>query len=160
MMKPFFSLALFCLVAVGLPAQVRSTLAADAVAGPVKAGEKLSARLTVAIEPGWHIASITQADGGPVRTEIALADKQPFKLAGPIQGPKPRVEHSEAFGSDVETHEGTVVFTLPLVATEDLSPDVLKARPLAVEITYQACTEETCLLTKTERISCEIETRS
>ena len=76
MMKPFFSLALFCLVAVGLPAQVRSTLAADAVAGPVKAGEKLSARLTVAIEPGWHIASITQADGGPVRTEIALADKK------------------------------------------------------------------------------------
>ncbi len=151
-MKICLSLFLFCLATLGLQAQVRCTL----VAGPVAADGKLSARLTVAIEPGWHIASLTQPDGGPVRTEIALADQQPFKLADPIKGPKPRVEHSEAFGIEVETYEGTVVFTLPLLATEEVSEDIAKARPLTVEITYQACTDETCLLPKTERISCDI----
>jgi len=151
-MKTCLSLVMFCLATLGLQAQVRCTL----VAGPVGADGKLSAKLTVAIEPGWHIASLTQADGGPVRTEIGLAEGQPFKLAGPIQGPKPRVEPSEAFGIDVETYEGTVVFTLPLLATEEVSEDIAKARPLTVEITYQACTDETCLLPKTERIAAQV----
>jgi len=143
---------LFCLATLGLQAQVRCTLAA----GPAGADGKLSAKLTVAIEPGWHIASLTQPDGGPVRTEIALAEGQSFKLAGPIQGPKPRVEHSEAFGIDVETYEGTVVFTLPLAVTEAGKREDAKARRLTVEITYQACTDETCLLPKTERIAAQV----
>jgi suppressor for copper-sensitivity B len=151
-MKYSLSMFLFCLASLGLQAQVRCTL----VAGPVGADWKLSAKLTVAIEPGWHIASLTQPDGGPVRTEIALAEGQPFKLAGPIQGPKPRVEPSEAFGIDVETYEGTLVFTLPLVVTEEVSEDKTRARPLTVEITYQACTDETCLLPKTERIPAQV----
>lgn len=91
-MKLILSVLLLGLTTLGLQAQVRCSLAAEAVG----ADGKVSARLTVAIEPGWHIASLTQPDGGPVRTEIALADQQPFKLAGPIQGPKPHVEPSAA----------------------------------------------------------------
>ncbi|MBX3748744.1 MAG: hypothetical protein KF897_01495 [Opitutaceae bacterium] len=56
----------------------------------------------------------------------------------------------------METYEGTVIFTLPLLATEEASEDKARARPLTVEITYQACTDETCLLPKTERVSTEM----
>jgi thiol:disulfide interchange protein DsbD len=147
--------ALLGLAAVA-PAQVTCSLT-SAAALPLKSGDKFAAKFTAAISPGWHISSLTQPDGGPVRTEITLAEKQPFKFAGPIIGPKPHVEHSDAFDSNVETYTGTVVFTIPLVATEDVPFDKLRARPLVVEITYQACNEETCLLPRTEKVSCIID---
>lgn len=152
------SFALFSLLVLGLHAQVRCSLATEAALSlPLKSGDKLMGKFMVGIDPGWHISSLTQPDGGPVRTEITLAEKQPFKFAGPIIGPKPHVEHSDAFDSNVETYTGTVVFTIPLVATEDVPFDKLRARPLVVEITYQACNEETCLLPRTEKVSCIID---
>ena len=45
--------------------------------------------------------------------EITVPTGQNIRLAGPITGPKPHVEHSTAFDINVESHEGTVVFTLP-----------------------------------------------
>ena len=150
-MKTCLSLLLFCLAAVGVQAQVRCALAA----GPVGADGKLSAKLTVEIDPGWHISSLTQPDGGPTRTEIGLAKDQPFKLAGPITGPKPHVEPSAAFGVDVETHEGLVEFVLPLVATQA----VPAGTKLTVEITYQACTDENCMLPETRQATATLGTK-
>ncbi|MDP1578803.1 MAG: protein-disulfide reductase DsbD N-terminal domain-containing protein [Candidatus Didemnitutus sp.] len=153
-MKRAVSFALFSLLVITLHAQVRCSLEVEATTIPLSTGGKLLATLTVNIDPGWHIASITQPDGGPVRTEIALAEKQPFKLAGPITGPKPRVEHSEVFDINVETHEGRVTFTIPLEATVEIAPGTI----LAFEVTFQACTDENCLLPTTDRVTAVIGT--
>lgn len=133
-------------------AQVRVFIGLDTLAKRLATGDKLVAQLELQIDPGWHIASLTQPDGGPLRTEITLPAGQPFKLAGPITGPKPHVERSAAFGVNVETHEGAVTFTLPLEVTAAISA----ATKLTVEIAYQACNAETCNLPQTDKVSVEI----
>ena len=125
-------------------AQVQCTLALDA-AKPLKAGDHVTAKLNVEIDPGWHISSLTTPDNGPLRSEIALPKGSPCKLAGKIEAPKPRREHSKAFDVDVETYEGAVEFTVPLEATQDLAV----GSKIVVEFTYQACNDETCNLPKT-----------
>lgn len=153
LIRPLFTLvAVSFAITTAAHAQVQATLATEPTQTPLSAGAKFAAQLTVAIDPGWHIASLTQPDGGPMRSEISLAPKQFFKLAGPITGPKPRFEHSDAFGINVETHEGTVVFTLPLEATNDVPPGTI----LAVDFTYQACSDENCALPATDRLTAVI----
>ena len=133
-------------------AQVDSTLAATSPTVSVIAGTKLTAELTVRIEPGWHISSLTTPDGGPVKTKINLGKGQPFKMTGKIDAPEPMRHHSDAFGVDVETYEGEVVFTLPLEATGPVAAD----QALAVEITYQVCSDEKCQLPHTEKLTAPI----
>lgn len=101
------------------------------------------------MEPGWHISSLTQPEGGPVPTAIGIPPQQPFRLAGPIKAPEPHKEQSAAFGLEVQLHEGKVEFLLPLEATAAIPPE----SKLAVEVTYQACTDETCLLTRTDTVT-------
>lgn len=136
-------------VAATIHAQVKASLDVSVSRQFLEPGDKVIAQLSVDIAPKWHIASITQPDGGPVRTAITLAAGQPFKLAGPITGPKPRIEHSEAFGINVETHEGTITFMLPLEATAK-TPVGAK---VVVEFSYQACTEQNCRLPTTDKVS-------
>lgn len=145
----FLSL-LFTLAAVATAyGQVSAILTTDIRTIPLAQGGQFTATLTVTIDPGWHIASISQPDGGPVRTEVTLAPKQPFRLAGPVDGPQPHVKQNDAFDMDVETYEGTAVFTLPL----DAIADIPAGTRLTVEITYQACTDENCLLPQTDKVS-------
>ena len=133
-------------------AQVNCLLDLNSVTLPADADAKVHAKLIVEIAPSWHIASITQQSGGPFPTEIAIPSGQPFRLAGKIIGPKAHKKNNPAFGMDVEMHTGTVIFTLPLVATTDIQPGT----KLTVEITYQACNGETCLLQKTEKVTASI----
>jgi thiol:disulfide interchange protein DsbD len=148
------AIALFAALALSCSAQVECTLAVDQPPKPLKAGEKINAKLTVEIDPSWHIYSLTQPDGGPVRSELTLSKGQPFKLAGKIDAPDPDVQHSDAFGINVESYQGEVVFTLPLQATDSVPPGT----KLQVEFTYQACTEETCNLPKTQKVEAAIGT--
>jgi len=45
--------------------------------------------ITAAIEPGWHIYSLTQADGGPQKSEIKTAESPSYKLLGRLQPDQP-----------------------------------------------------------------------
>lgn len=139
----------FCLLILSFAstaaAQVRTSLSLD----PGQGNRPASARLTVVIDPDWHIASLTQPDGGPLRTTIKVPDGQPFRLAGKISAPPPHTEHSDVFDLEVQTYEGTVEFLLPL----EKNPES-RGRPVldfTVEISYQACRGETCRLPQTER---------
>lgn len=101
------------------------------------------------MDPGWHISSVAQPKGGPVPTAIGIPKRQPFRLAGPIKAPEPHKEQSAAFGIEVQSHEGKVEFLLPFEATAAIPAE----SRLAVEITYQACTDETCLLPRMDTVS-------
>ncbi len=41
--------------------------------------------ITADIKQGWHIYSITQEPGGPIRTKIELAPSPQYRLAGEFQ---------------------------------------------------------------------------
>lgn len=132
-----------------LGAQVRARLELKTDQPEVRAGTRFTGVLSVEIESGWHISSLTQPDGGSMPTTIEVADDQRCRLAGKIEAPAPQVAFSEAFGVNLETHEGTVVFTLPLEATAAIGPGT----KVAVALTYQACNDETCLLPQTLTVS-------
>ena len=137
------------LLAATAAAQVRTSLSLD----PGSATKQPTARLTVVIDPDWHISSLTQPEGGPLRTTIAIPPDQPYRLAGKISGPPPHTEHSAEFDLEVQTYEGRVEFVLPLEKNPRAkSPPTTK---LTVEIRYQACNGETCRLPETERIAAQ-----
>lgn len=122
---------------------------------PLKAGEAFSVRIAVEIPQGWHVYSITQPEGGPIATRISLPEGQPFQLAGPIEGPTPKVARDESFGMDVETYDPPeAVFTLPLKAGAAAGKT-----KLLINAYFQACDDKMCLPPKTARLETEIDLR-
>src|SRR5438876_437805 len=51
--------------------------------------------ITATIKPGWHIYSLTQKPGGPVRTTIALKDSADFRLLGKFEPQPLPAKHRE-----------------------------------------------------------------
>ncbi len=102
------------------------------------------------IDPGWYIYSITQGEGGPVPSRISLADEQPFMQAGDVKGTTPTVKFDQNFSMEVEMHEGSVAYVLPVQVAADAGSDV---KEIQVRARYQACTNRVCLPAQTERLS-------
>jgi thiol:disulfide interchange protein len=95
------------------------------------------------LKPGWHIYSITQPKGGPIASRISLASEQ-FKPVGEIKvWPKPRRTTEAAFNDlPIETHEGEVVWYLPVSFPPDADPKLVK---LEGTLRAQACNAQGCL---------------
>ncbi len=100
--------------------------------------------ITATIKPGWHIYSISQAPGGPVRTGIELKQSDVFGLRGDFRAVPPPEKKNEPIFDDllVEIHHGSVTWHVPieLAAGVDLAT-------LRIEgwITAQPCDPNTCL---------------
>jgi hypothetical protein len=124
------------------PSPVAWSLAIEAPADPVHAGDRLSARLTASLEDGWHLYSPDQAPGGPIPTHIAVPSGQPFTLAGAVRVPSPRVAADPNFGVETQFFEDEATFTLPIqvAATTPAGP-----HQLTVTVSYQVCTRTICL---------------
>ena len=84
---------------------------ADIAAESVAPGAQVTVAVRAAIDPGWYIYSITQGEGGPVRSTITLAADQPFALSGTVEGTQPEVKYDQNFEMQVEVHEGQVAYT-------------------------------------------------
>ena len=100
--------------------------------------------ITAEIGDGWHIYSITQKPGGPIKSKIKLDESKDFKLKGDFK-PFPNFEkHVEpAFNNlDVETHEGKVVWYAPVEFAPGVDPKKLK---IAGKLSFQACDDSSCL---------------
>jgi hypothetical protein len=107
----------------------------------VTAGESFSVQLTAKIAGGWHVYSISQPLGGPTATAIMLLPGKPFRLAGPITGPKPEYVWDENFEMQMEFHAGTAVFMIPVHVEANTEGG---AHELLLEISYQECSENSC----------------
>jgi thiol:disulfide interchange protein len=96
------------------------------------------------IKPGWHIYSVTQPQGGPIATRVSFtANKDFVPLGGFKTWPKPEVKTEEAWKDlPIETHEGRVVWYMPLAFGEAV--DVGKAK-IEGTVRVQACNEQGCL---------------
>ena len=113
-------------------------------------GAKVTVAVKATIDAGWYIYSITQGEGGPVPSKISLSADQPFTLAGKVEGTKPVVKFDQNFQMQVEVHEGTVSYTVPIQVSAEVGADVTE---MEVRARYQACTNRVCLPAQTEKIS-------
>lgn len=103
--------------------------------------------VTAEMQPAWHIYSITQPKGGPLRTQITVDESSDYQLAGDfIADPAPDAHEEPLFqGLTVEAHEGQVTWVAPLKLAAGADPDTLVIKGA---VKAQACDANNCLLPK------------
>src|SRR6185295_7212846 len=102
--------------------------------------------ITAKIQPGWHIYSLTQKPGGPVKSVITIDTKKSsdVKLLGKFDpNPPPAKSIEPLFNNlEVESHEKEVTWRVPVELAAGVKAD--KAR-LSGDISVQACNDKNCL---------------
>lgn len=115
-----------------------------------KQGAPFTARLHAVIPTGWHLYSITQAPGGPVKTVISLPAGSAFVLVGTVRAPDPDVALDPNFNILTETYIDSVTFPVRLNA------HTTGATKLAIAVAYQTCTDRFCLPPTSEIVASPI----
>ncbi len=95
--------------------------------------------LKATINIGWHIYSINQTEGGPVKSSITFRPSKSYILLGKLLEPKPITRREEVFNMDVMFHEKIVMFTQRVKLKSKL-PFLLKGI-----VEFMACTNKECL---------------
>jgi hypothetical protein len=133
----------FALLLVGLAAFAAENPVAWLLSGnPPKPGASGTVRLTVRVEPGWHLYGLSQPDEGPRPTRIWLPEGQPYRINGPIKAPSIERKFDQNFGVEVEYFKGDIMtFQLPVKSTG--------GGTLRVAVQYQTCNDRLCLPPKT-----------
>ena len=90
------------------------------------------------INEGWHIYSIHQKNGGPVKTSFSFVPSEKYALVDNILEPKPRIEHNKAFAMKVLYFENLVVFKQKIRISK--SPTVVHG-----SLNFMACNDQKCL---------------
>ncbi len=119
---------------------------------PAKDGQPARLFVTAIIADHWHIYSITQPSGGPIRTKIEIKspkENSPVKLLDDFRAyPEPKKgKQPEAFGNIViETHADRVTWFAPIEIAKDVDVQNLK---IEGTLFFQACKEDSCLPPRT-----------
>jgi len=128
------------------------TLEAKDLKDPIKNGDSFAVTLHVSIEPGWHLYSIDQPEGGPIPTTIKIADGKPFILReGSYEQPKSQPDPNFVVdGKPLMTryYENRTSFIESLIATEDTT-----RLAVALDVRFQLCNDTYCLPPRTKRVS-------
>ncbi|HUY90747.1 MAG TPA: protein-disulfide reductase DsbD domain-containing protein [Pirellulales bacterium] len=100
--------------------------------------------ITAKLDKGWHIYSITQSRGGPIVTQIKLAESEQYKLTGDFAAsptPKKHIDQAAWPGLELQEHYERVTWTAPIEIAESVDPTQLE---IAGKVYAQAC-EKGCL---------------
>jgi thiol:disulfide interchange protein len=110
--------------------------------------------VTLDIAPGWHtwpnqpVLPGSLAGFPAVPTEITLKDLPEGIKIGPIQWPETKPEVvSFAGGVEIQFYKGEAIAYVPLLIEDGAA---LGARTITVEVSYQACDDQVCLMPTTE----------
>ncbi len=119
-------------------------VAISAQFAPGASGQPAVLFVTAEMQPGWHVYSITQPKGGPIRTTIKLDDSPEYQLRGEFAtDPQPESHPEPLFGGiTVETHADKVVWFVPITFTPDVD---LKNVVVKGTVKAQACDASSCL---------------
>ncbi len=109
-------------------------------------GSRFNVLLHAAIDDGWHLYALQEADAFPLATEIALQKGEPAEL---LRVDQLRPRHVVDPESHVVTNSftGSTTFTLRLASTTE--PPM---RGLHVLVQYQACNDRLCLPPRNELV--------
>ena len=123
---------------------------ASPIDAQVVRGSVVVVQLTARIDEGWHLYSISQGPGGPIRTQITVAPGQPFALADTVGGPIVTKRFDPNFGMSVETYDAHATFRVPVRVAATAPPGPAH---LALTARFQTCNATLCLPPHTEKLS-------
>ncbi|MEO8493973.1 MAG: cytochrome c biogenesis protein CcdA [Planctomycetota bacterium] len=96
--------------------------------------------VTATMEADWHVYSVTQLPGGPMRSVIKLDSRDQANVTGEFKPDvPPHVKQYEFFDVPVEEHDGRVVWTAPIQLAEGIDPT---ATELQIKFNGQVCQDE------------------
>ncbi|WP_255547573.1 protein-disulfide reductase DsbD domain-containing protein [Mucilaginibacter sp. dw_454] len=90
------------------------------------------------IDENWHIYSINQKPGGPLKTSLVFIPSTGYQLEGKLREPTPHTVHDEVFDMEVSYFEKSVVFQQKVKLNTGQA--VVKGK-----IKYMVCNEEKCV---------------
>jgi DsbC/DsbD-like thiol-disulfide interchange protein len=90
------------------------------------------------IENGWHIYSVNQKDGGPVKTSFIFNPATGYSLAGNIHEPIPVTKYEKSFAINVSYFLNTVTFQQKIKLTTN--HPIVKGT-----LNFMVCNDQRCL---------------
>jgi thiol:disulfide interchange protein DsbD len=129
------------------------SLASDAQGTAISANKLYKAKLSVEIEPGWHLYALDQASGGPIATTIKTPVGLPAEIVGEIRSPKPISAPDPNFlvdGKPLETKyfKDRADFEFDFKVDREITD-----REIAFDARFQLCNDTFCLPPRTKRVS-------
>lgn len=129
------------------------SLESDSRGRDLRTGEQVKVTLTAEIEPGWHLYSVDQPEGGPIPTTIKPSDPAKLEIVGKIQTPAPKITPDKNFiidGKPLDTKYFTDrgEFRLDLKVLSDAPADMI-----ALDVRFQLCNDTYCLPPRTKRVT-------
>jgi thiol:disulfide interchange protein DsbD len=115
-------------------------ISGDIAERDVRAGEVVNIKLSVDLDPGWHIYAVEGVTGGPIATSLKVSGDFVEDI-GKIIEPEPTVKFDEGFGIVVPYHEDKPTFTIPVKLASNIDTETTE---LSVSIIYQVCNEVLC----------------
>lgn len=149
MIRQVLAIAPLALIAASAAAQAHNPVAWSVASAPhsgVKPGAKFDIAVTGKPEPGWHLYAMQEPDGGPIATEVGIAEGDPASLLH-VTASKPQTMHDPALNLDTGVYVSAAQFTLHLQAASAPSPG-----PIRVLVRYQSCNNNVCLPPRTQTI--------
>lgn len=116
--------------------------------GEAKAGTEFQIPVRARLDTHWHLYSLTTPPP-PKPTRMLAPEGAAFEVVRVTQ-PKPTRQVDVNFGSETETFEDSVEFTLVAKALKDIPAN---AADLVVEVRYQACDDKQCLPPRKKPVS-------
>jgi DsbC/DsbD-like thiol-disulfide interchange protein len=127
---------------------------ATAPGAAVSPGGTVTVSLTATIERGWKLYALTQPEGGQQPMVISLAKGAPVTLAAKqIAGPPPKEFYEETLRVRIRYHDDSATFTVPVTVPRTATAGKLS---VPLEIRFQACTNDICLVPFTQKLNTEI----
>ncbi|OKS88060.1 protein-disulfide reductase DsbD domain-containing protein [Mucilaginibacter polytrichastri] len=90
------------------------------------------------IQNSWHIYSLDQKDGGPIKTAFTFLPSSAYSLIGKATQPKPYTKFESAFNMNVSYFENAVVFQQKIKLK-------LGKGTLHGKLEYMTCNNQKCL---------------
>jgi thiol:disulfide interchange protein DsbD len=116
---------------------------------PAAPGASFTLTLKARIDPGWHIYALEEPEGGPIATQIGLAEGDPLTLLD-VAEPEPRMVSDPVLRQPTGMFQNAADFTLRVRAPHTTPPSGAVSRIL---VRYQSCNDQVCLPPHTETIT-------
>ena len=100
--------------------------------------------VTAKIDSEWHVYSLTQPTGGPMRTKIALIESDKYRPIGDWRSfpePHSRTDQVVWKGLTIEEHDDRVTWYVPIEIADGVD---VKKLTIGGKVTLQAC-KEACI---------------
>lgn len=97
--------------------------------------------LKATIDEGWHIYSVNQEDGGPVKTAFIFSPGRDYELVGTVIEPKPVVKFETTFNVNVKYFESAVVFQQKITLRQAQGDKIV----VKGKVNFMVCNYRQCL---------------